>query len=136
MDINGNTVDDFRVDLDVYLKQLEDKYDINLNLGTITYDEDEFSARLTVQNRGVDFDLKNWCAHYWKEGFDAKDYGRVFEDDGKLFKIIGINRRRKNYPIVTERLSDHKPVAYKTMKVHSALAEYGREKKVGKENVN
>ena len=128
MDITGNTVDDFRADLEVYLKQLEDKYDINLNLGTITYDEDEFSARLTAQNRGVDFDLKNWCAHCWKEGFDAKDYGRVFEDDGKLFKIIGINRRRKNYPIVTERLSDHKPVAYTTMKVHSALAEYESKK--------
>ena len=56
MDITGNTVDDFRADLEVYLKQLEDKYNINLNLGTITYDEDEFSARLTAQNRNVDFD--------------------------------------------------------------------------------
>ena len=107
MEFNDRGIDEFAKDMKECLKQLGDKYDIDASFGTIHYDAEEFHFKVSVRQPNIDYDLKNWCQNCWKEGFEAKDYGRLFDYNGTTFKIIGINTRSRKAPILLERISDH-----------------------------
>lgn len=123
MKINSENLDLFCKDFKDCVKALEEKYEIELSLGTISYDAEEFTCKMTARNPDVDYDLKNWCQNCWKQEFEPKDYGRLFQYEGETYKIIGINNRKRNTPIILERISDHKPFYSSTLFVKSALEE-------------
>ena len=105
MNINPNELDRFRKDFTEAMADLQDKYDITISLGSISYDADEFSAKMTVKNgrdkeeiERKDFDRDVWRFEYL--GFQPGMYRRIFVGaSGDRFAIAGFNTRSKKYPL-------------------------------------
>ena len=112
MDIDGKMVDAFRADFKEAMKALQEKYDVTISLGRISYSEERFSEKLTV-TKGLDpeeaarsaFDADVWkFAHL---GLEPGMYNRVFiGEDGKRYAIRGFNTRARKWPIKMTRVSD------------------------------
>ena len=95
MAINKETVEQFRADFNKAMEELEEKYDLTINLGTISYWKDHFTAQLEA-NAGRDpeqiaraaFDRNVWkVAEYGvKEGM----YMRIF-----------VGRDKRRYALTT-----------------------------------
>ncbi|MBP3878352.1 MAG: Fic family protein [Lachnospiraceae bacterium] len=91
---------------------LQEKYDVTISLGRITYGDERFSARVTVVNgRDPEIVARNkFDADVWKYehlGLLPGMYNRIFRgEDGKLYAIQGFNTKAKKWPIITKRVSD------------------------------
>ena len=112
MDINGNTLDAFRADLKAALSPLQDKYGVTISFGRITYNDEQFSGKLTVVN-GQDPDeveRNRFDADVWKYGHLGLKKGmfnRIFIGlDGDRYAIQGFNTRSSKYPIENIRVSN------------------------------
>lgn len=112
MKITGKTIDAFRKDFEQAMSVLEEKYDVTVSLGHITYWNDRFSAKVTVNN-GRDpeqimrakFDANVW--KYSHLGFDKGMYMRVFTGhDGLRYAIEGFNPKARKYPLEAIRIND------------------------------
>ena len=112
MDINGNTLDAFRADLKAALSPLQDKYGVTISFGRITYNDEQFSGKLTVVN-GQDpeeVERNRFDADVWKYehlGLKKGMFNRIFIGlDGDRYAIRGFNTRSPKYPIKNIRVSD------------------------------
>jgi len=112
MDINGQTIDEFRADFNAAIAPLQEKYGVTITLGHITYYKEYFSSRLKVVN-GTDAEttaIHNFDADVWKFkhlGLRPGMYKRIFKGtDGELYFIRGFNLRAPKYPIIISRVSD------------------------------
>ncbi len=112
MEINGESVDRFRKDFNTAMQALQEKYDITINLGTITYYEDRFSAKLEVRNSRnadevgrIEFDANVWKFEHL--GFRKGMHMCVIVcKDGERYAVEALNPKAKKYPIEVIRLSD------------------------------
>lgn len=112
MNINPNELDDFLIDLMKATVELEQKYDVTISVGRISYDQDEFTTRLTVKNghdkeqiKRIDFDKNVWKYEYL--GFTKGMYRRIFlAADGRRYAILGFNTRAKLYPLIVADILD------------------------------
>lgn len=100
MDINKETLNEFRRDLAKALKDVEEKYLIDLNLGSISYELNSFHATLTARKRGLDRAEWDWYSESY--GLEKEDLGKMFKYNQHFYSIVGINRGSK-YPIKTQR---------------------------------
>ena len=130
MDITGKTLDEFRKDFAEAVKGLQDKYDVTISLGYITYEEDRFSTRMTVNN-GQDPEYiarMNFDADVWKYmhlGLSQGMYKRVFIGaDGMKYALLGFNTKAKKYPIVAVRITDGEEVRGGERFIKELLNEY------------
>lgn len=112
MDINSQTIDDFRADFNAAIAPLQEKYGVTITLGHITYYEEYFSSRLKVVN-GTDPEttaMNNFDGDVWKFehlGLRPGMYKRIFKGvDNELYFIRGFNLRAHKYPINISRVSD------------------------------
>ena len=112
MDINKESLDAFRADFKQAMQALQEKYDVTVSLGRITYTEERFSGKLTVTN-GRDpedaarsaFDADVWRFDHL--GLQPGMYNRVFiGEDGNRYAVQGFNTRAKKWPIKMKRISD------------------------------
>ena len=112
MEINNENLDAFRKDFNMAVLSLQEKYDVTISMGRITYGDERFSARVTVINgRDPEEVARNsFDADVWKYehlGLRPGMYNRIFRaEDGKLYAIQGFNNRAKKWPIKTIRISD------------------------------
>ncbi len=60
MIVTPEFLDEFRKDFDEAVEGLREKYDISINLGSITYELERFSATLSV-NMTRDPDSRRFC---------------------------------------------------------------------------
>ena len=112
MVITDKELDAFRRDFAETVKGLQEKYDVTISLGSITYNDDRFSARITVNN-GQDPEIiarKNFDTDVWKYehlGLSQGMYKRVFTGmDEMKYALLGFNTKAKKYPIIAVRISD------------------------------
>ncbi|MBR2528909.1 MAG: hypothetical protein IKE58_10630 [Blautia sp.] len=112
MEINKETLRAFREDFNQAVQSLQEKYDVTISLGSITFLEERFSAKLTVTN-GRDpedvarneFDVDVW--KFTHLGLKPGMYNRVFMgQDGQRYAIRGFNTRARKWPIKMMRISD------------------------------
>lgn len=130
MEINSKSLDAFRDDFEIAMKALQDKYDVTISLGKITYYEERFSARITVVNGNDpetaarnEFDADVW--RYAHLGLRPGMYNRVFRGtDHELYAIQGFNPRAKKWPINSKRISDGKPWVCNEQFILEFLNEY------------
>ena len=105
MAINKETVEQFRADFNKAMEELEEKYDLTIKLGTISYWKDHFTAQLEA-NAGRDpeqiaraaFDRNVWKVAEFgvKEGM----YMRIFVGrDKRRYALTGINTKASRYPL-------------------------------------
>lgn len=107
MEINQNTLKQFREDYEQAVKSLEEKYGVVIQAKNITYSDNSFHFKTEVTNgeskaeiRKQDFE--KYCSLY---GLKPSDYLRSFEkEDNKAYAIIGINPNKRKYPIMIRDL--------------------------------
>ena len=112
MIINEGNLTAFRKDFKKAVEELEKKYDVTISLGSITYEEDRFSSRMSVKNGSdpddvarMDFDADAW--KYAHLGIQRGMYKRIFVGlTGQRYAIVGINTRAKKYPLEIISVSD------------------------------
>ena len=94
------------------MKPLQEKYDVTIRLGHISYDDDYFSGKLTVHN-GTDpeeiaraeFDRNVW--RYEDLGLKEGMYGIVFIGrNHQGYALTGFNPKSKKYPLLIVQISD------------------------------
>lgn len=130
MEINSNNLDAFRADFKQAMQALQEKYDVTISLGRITYTQERFSGKLTVTN-GQDPEEAARNAFYadvWKYdylGLRPGMYNRVFiGKDGKRYAIQGFNTRARKWPIKMKRISDGESRACNDRFIKEFLDEY------------
>ena len=105
MNIDGEMVDQFRADFNKAMEELSEKYDLTIKLGTITYWDDHFTAKLEA-NAGRDpeqikkamFDRNVWKVA--KLGIREGMYMRIFVGkDKRRYALTGINTQATRYPL-------------------------------------
>ena len=105
-------LDAFRKDFENAVQELQDKYDVTIRLGKITYTDESFTAKLTVNNGrdpddigSAEFDENVW--KYEHLGLTKGMYRRVFlGKDGRQYALLGFNTRAKKYPLIIKDIED------------------------------
>ena len=112
MDITSRNITAFMTELDETLSSLEKKYDVTITFERITYSEDKFSTKMTVNN-SRDIDLineHNFDAEVWKyEDYGLKKgmYRQMFlSRNSERCAILGFIPNAKKYPLHIVRFSD------------------------------
>ena len=92
------TVGQFRVDFQKAIKELEKKYEVNISLGTLTYDEGEVRGKMTA--RKGDKKLVKATINEFKIGdivwinhkkVDHKKKYRIAKINKKTMKVVNLN---------------------------------------------
>ena len=98
---------DFRKDFNAAMDALREKYNATISLGSISYDETSFSARLSVYSGRdkEDVAIAKFDANVWKFadlGLKPGMYKRIFIGrDGERYALLGLNARAsKNQMII------------------------------------
>ena len=110
MEMNRNTLSNFREDFKVSMTILEEQYGLSITMGTIRYPRDasNFTCKLTAVNVG---DLKvgdnveqaEFKVSASKFGFEPADYNRTTNIYGQPHRLVGFNANaRKNVCIVRQ----------------------------------
>lgn len=103
---------DFKVDLKEALKELEEKYSINVEIRGIHYNDVTFDCDLHIKKTDIDADRFEWnkiCEFY---GLKAEYYNAVIEIDGKRYQLKSIDTRKRKYPIICSELDTDNLVAF------------------------
>ena len=106
MNINPSTLRNFRRDFAEAMAALQEKYDVTISIGNISYNPNEFYTRLTIKNgrdkdmiARADFDRDVW--RYEHLGLSEGMYNRIFIGrDGKTYALKGFNTRSPKYPLL------------------------------------
>jgi hypothetical protein len=97
MKITSTNCQAFRKDFAEAVKALEAKHDITLDLGNISmYPHSRFTTKLTVKNNkidGISFEESTFKNEAIIFGFKASDYKRKVKMQGKIFELVGFNRK-------------------------------------------
>ena len=110
--INESTLNDFSRDFKLAVAALQEKYDVTVSLGNITYWKDGFSTKMTVNN-GRDpeeIERREFDANVWKFahlGLEPGMYRRIFiGKNGERYALIGFNTKAKKFPLKIIQISD------------------------------
>jgi len=104
--ITKQTAVDFRKDFSLVVKELEEKYNVKIELGSITYNSTSFHGRITcteISEEGekvVDMQEFNLTKNIY--GFKG-NIGDTYNDGNHTFKVIGLDSRKPKYPVILER---------------------------------
>lgn len=109
MNITKTSLKEFRVDFKDAVKELEQKFGVVVDLGSINFTLDGFRGKITVVNNTTgstekssreviqEMDFKTNASQM---GFEASDLGRKFLCQGKTYTIVGSKMRSYKYPIL------------------------------------
>lgn len=109
MEITPKELSKFRLDLAKKLEQLEKKYQVKTDIGTMRFKTDKsgFKTQLTVEPNNVNgvpieqFKFERDCQIF---AFEKEDYNKEITLDGKKFFFIGLNlNARKNPCIIKDK---------------------------------
>jgi len=101
MGFSKNDLTRFRDEFKNAVAELELKFNVDISLGTIRYDEKEFSSKLTVIKLGDTNEPKDqlkWNAQCKKFGLTPEHFGKTMEIRGEIYTIIGLKPSAKNRP--------------------------------------
>jgi len=96
MYMNGTNIDNFRKDFERAMVELEEKYAIKIEMGTITYTGTSFTCSLKAVNMTED-----GLDQFTKDLLDSDSwfksvFNKRFKEGRHVFKIIGYNPKKKN----------------------------------------
>ena len=106
MEINSENIKRFRKDFKKTVLELEEKYDIKMTLGNISYSQDSFHTKLECVNvsliKSPKEEFANNCIYTFGL-IKPEMYNREFTAaDNKKYRLTGINpKARKNFCIIT-----------------------------------
>lgn len=102
MEINQNTLRQFREDYQQTVKTLEEKYGVVIQTRGITYSDNEFHFTTEVVNgKNKDDVRKTQFEHYCQRySLKKEDFMRNFEVRGVTYQIVGIQPNKRKHPIM------------------------------------
>lgn len=121
MEFNKVNFEAFRNDAKEALREVAEKYDVEISFGNISYTDFEFDLKMHVAKRGdEDTDMSQLkfereCMYY---GFKKEDYNKEFIMDGKKFRFVGFNTRARKNVCQILCLADGKTYVCNSMLVH------------------
>ncbi len=102
---------EFRNDFNHAVAALKEKYDVDIKLGNITYDDVKFTTRLTVKVNtinGLDAEQVEFERRCQVFGISKDAYLARFTSGGKTFELNGFNLRARRMPIKATCINDFK----------------------------
>lgn len=108
MKITPKEIDKFYADFQEALKPLMKKYDVSIKLGRASYDDYDFTCKMSVVNNQSKEALQKEAflaniSRFTLFGFQADDYRREFTTiNGEKALLLGFNLRAKKYPLLVE----------------------------------
>jgi len=107
MNINKQSLQQFRADFAATVKELEAKHNVKIELGSFSFNDDLFSGKMKVTNTvtagGEKIDEKMlWVKECKQIGLSEDDYGATVSVNGMSGKIVGIKLRSFKYPVIVE----------------------------------
>lgn len=102
----------FKLDLKEALKELEEKYSINVEVRGIHYSDVTFDCDLHIKKTDIDADRFEWdqvCELY---GLKKEHYNAVIELDSKRYQLKSIDTHKRKYPIICSELDNDNQVAF------------------------
>ena len=102
MEISKNTINQIKADLDAALAAFTEKTGIIAEIGTISYDANGFTCRITATAEGLS-EEKQFQINARKNRALAFDgpiipYGTIFRTDDHEYMVCGIFPHGKSYP--------------------------------------
>jgi hypothetical protein len=124
MSIEREKLKALRGDMELALKDVGNKYGINFDVGRMLYTEDtikvnvEGASTSTPGTTVIEKDFIKSCQLY---GFKRTDLGRTFHSNDSVYRIKGIKKRNRKYPVIAERVIDGKSFKFPCSVVLSGL---------------
>lgn len=94
----------FRSEMEAALATIATKYNCDVSIGNIKYDDINTDISVSFRSKGTDgktadqLNFEKYCGQF---GFKPEDYGFAFTDKGKTYTFVGFNpKARKNYCIL------------------------------------
>ena len=107
MEINKVTLRSFREEFKSAMADLEKKHGVSINMGTISYDANEFRTKVTVNNvgdvdnAGGNVEKATFQLNAHRYGFKASDYNKEVQIYGSTYYLVGFKlNARKNVCII------------------------------------
>lgn len=121
MKITSTTLDTFRTEFNNTVKELAEKHNVQIELGTMRYNSTSFKATLNVSNVQITEsgdilskeaqDYLELTKRGWLPYSELPELGAKFYSGGKEFTIVGAKPRSSKYPILAKQVD--KGVNYK-----------------------
>src|ERR1035437_6750618 len=114
MIITRELLAELRPKLNEALSKVVSKYGLQVELGMLTFSEDELNGRFNCisgeKNPGglSNSELKyidEFKKHGYKFDLNKDAYGKVINNNGYKFKFIGLCRKERKFPLVMKRNS-------------------------------
>lgn len=100
------TLDNFRIDFDSAMIDLQEKYGIRIKLGGINYTQTNFTSKITVDlvpEDGKSIDQANFEKYCNLFGLKKEHYGHpVLLQDNTSAVIVGISITKRKYPVIVK----------------------------------
>ncbi len=105
--IDKKMLNDFRADFAEAMKALEQKYGLVIELKTIHFSYDSFDGKLEAKEGASKEDVfkKEFERDCVAVGLVPEDYGQIFTQQSKQYKIVGIDLAKRKYPIIIEDIN-------------------------------
>ena len=102
--IDVKLLEEFKGDFKKLIKELENKYELVIELGTIHYSSNSFSVKIEAKEGSDKDDVleREFRTYCYKYGLKPSDYGRQVYVGAKKYTIVGIAPSRSKYPIILE----------------------------------
>ena len=130
MEMTGDNIELFIKDFNEAMHSLQEKYNVTVSMGPVTYVEEQFTAKLTVTNglESEEVARHQFDANVWKYdhlGLLPGMYNRIFMGtDGQRYAIQGFRPNAKKWPIKMLRISDGEPRVCNESFIKEFLNEY------------
>lgn len=125
MEFTKKQFDDFRQDVKEALQGVGEKYELNLDIGSIRYGSYDFTLKITATKSGsVDGEKEKFmelCSLY---GFSPEDYCAEFDLEGKTYRLIGFDPKKRKYACKLYSLLEDKQVSGTVSMVKMALGRH------------
>jgi hypothetical protein len=104
-EFNKTTLNQLRKSINVALSLVEEEHGIELHAGNISYAPNTCTVKVeckTLDEDGKPFDqfaadFAEYCGLF---GFEAEDFGKTFQRNGKTFTISGLKTNNRKYPVL------------------------------------
>ncbi len=126
--LNNDSVKDIIAECQLALQAVADKFGLELKRKGCRYGQMDMPVPFTLQCTTTDKDgntidkdgqeFKDWATIY---GLDPSDLGKTFKSGTASYKIVGLKRRNRKYPIVAKNLRNGKTYKFPTSFVKAGL---------------
>lgn len=104
---------EFRKDVEIALRTVCDKYNIDVKTGHARYSSISAELDLTFTTKNteggsIDLEAEEFKRYAKRYGFSPDDLGKKFFLSGEIYQITGMTKTKSKYPILAKNLTKKK----------------------------